>query len=247
MNLLFVEDNIAMQRVVGSLFKSWGFKYDVAFNGREAVQLATCNEGKYDVCFMDTSMPVMNGFEATKAMRQKVRYFPILSTSVDLTYEKELLKIGADDFIAKPYNPKELQRKIVGWCDAKTFLVLHQKDFIEIRKEMPVDKQHAKELKDLALKGLRKIKFFDGPGSTLIVHKNVTNKISHDFIVKKQMMVTFINRDPNMPTRCELYKDSNYLMPQIYLAEDESNNLIEAEDSELKSYPEPVFKRPEDE
>lgn len=67
--------------------------------------------------------------------------------------------------------------------------------------------------------------------------------ISHDFNVKRQLMTTFINRDPDKQTRCELYKESGYLMPQTYLTEEECDNLIQLEDTELEKYPEPAFKR----
>ncbi len=110
-----------------------------------------------------------------------------------------------------------------------------------------MDQRHAQELRELAKKNLRRVKFFDGPGSSLIVHKNVTNKISYDFNVKRQLMTSFINRDFEKPTRCELYKESNYFMPQTYLMEEESDNLIKLEDAELEKYPEPAFKRPDDE
>jgi hypothetical protein len=107
---------------------------------------------------------------------------------------------------------------------------------LSIEEEMPMDQQHAQELRELAKKDLRKVKLFDSPGSTVIVHKNVTNKISHDFNVKKQLLSTFINRDPEKPTRCELYKESNYFMPQTYLTEEEYSDLINAENSELSGY-----------
>ena len=110
-----------------------------------------------------------------------------------------------------------------------------------------MDQQHAEELRELAKKNLCRVKFFDGPGSSLIVHKNVTNKISHDFNVKRQLMATFINRDPDKPTRCELYKESHYLMPQTYITEEENNGLIQLEDAELEKYPEPALKHIEDE
>ena len=109
-----------------------------------------------------------------------------------------------------------------------------------------MDQQHAQELRELAKKNLCKVKFFDGPGSSLVVHKNVTNKISHDFNVKGQLTTTFINRDPDKPTRCDLYKESNYLLPQTYITEEESSNLIDQEDAELEKYPEMSFSNTED-
>jgi DNA-binding response OmpR family regulator len=94
--------------------ESWGIDFDIASNGKEAMELAKLNEGKYDLCLMDTEMPGMNGFEAIKSIRKNLRYFPILSTSGDFRYKNKLLEIGADEFISKPYNHKELRHKIIG-------------------------------------------------------------------------------------------------------------------------------------
>jgi len=105
-----------------------------------------------------------------------------------------------------------------------------------------MDQQHAKELRELAKKNLRKVKLFDSPGSTVIVHKNVTNKISHDFIVEQNLVTTFINRDPDRPTRCDLYKESNYLLPQTFLTEEEHDSVIKAEDHDLEKFTEMAVK-----
>lgn len=108
-----------------------------------------------------------------------------------------------------------------------------------------MDQQHAKELRELAKQGLRKMKLFDSPGSTVIVHKNVANKISHDFIVEQKLVTSFINRDPDKPTRCDLYKETNYLMPQTFLTEEECNDILKAEDDDLEKYTEMAEKRAE--
>jgi len=236
MNVLFVEDNETMQGLLGSLFESWGFKFDIASNGREAVELATCNEGKYDVCFMDTSMPIMNGFEATKIMRQKLRYFPIVSTSVDLRYEKELIKLGADDFIAKPSAPDKLQKTLTEWADVKRLSILRQKDTIEIRKEFPMDQQHAKELRELKKQNLIKIKFDDITGAEVVVHKNIINKIVDDFSIKKQFVSTFLNRNPEKPTKCVLF-GNNCRMPQVYLSDKDYEEELRIENKEVEKHP----------
>lgn len=98
MNLLFVEDNKTCQELLGMLLESWGIDFDIASNGKEAVRLAKSNEGKYDLCFMDTDMPIMDGFEATKIIRKNIKYFPILSTSGDFTYENKLIEMGLMTF-----------------------------------------------------------------------------------------------------------------------------------------------------
>jgi len=245
MKILIVEDDTALQRIAGELMKRWGFNFDIATNGREAVEQAQKNEGEYDLCLMDIDMPIMNGFEATKIIRQKLKYFPIMALTGNPMAKNKFLEIGMDDFLEKPYGIDELYSKI-NELMVKTYKFEINGYDIFIEKEMPMDQQHAQELRELAKRNLHKVKFFDGPGSSLIVHKNVTNKISHDFNVKRQLMTTFINRDPDKPTRCELYKESNYLMPQTYITEEECSKLIEQEDTELEKYTEPALNNTED-
>ncbi|MFZ2634311.1 MAG: response regulator [Desulfosalsimonadaceae bacterium] len=246
MRILIAEDDAPLQLMAGRLMKHWGFEFDMASNGREAVDQAGANQGKYDLCLMDIDMPIMNGLEAAKIIRRRLKYFPIMALTGNLRAEEEYLAAGMDDFLEKPYSINRLYQKISELTVKFYNVTINNKD-IFIKEEMPMDQQHAQELRELAKKNLRKVKFFDGPGNFLIIHKNVTNKISHDFNVKRQLMTTFINRDSDKPTRCELYKESNYLMPQIYLTEEESDNLIQLEDAELEKYPEPAFKRIQDE
>lgn len=246
MKILIAEDDTDLQLMAGRLMQHWGFEYDSVSNGQEAVAPARLHEGKYDLCLMDIDMPVMNGFEAAKIIRRKLKYFPIMALTGNLQAKDEYLKAGMDDFLEKPYSFDDLYRKIDELTVKYYRFEINDKDFF-IKKEMPMDQRHAQELRELAKKNLRRVKFFDGPGNSLIVHKNVTNKISYDFNVKRQLMTSFINRDSEKPTRCELYKESNYLMPQTYLMEEESDNLIKLEDAELEKYPEPAFKRPDDE
>ena len=54
MNILIAEDDALIQGVIGTLMERWGFKYDIASNGKKAVEFAKENEGKYDLCLMDT-------------------------------------------------------------------------------------------------------------------------------------------------------------------------------------------------
>ena len=246
MNLLLVEDNESTQKMLCVLLESWGFNFDMASNGKEAVELAKSNEGKYDICFMDTDMPVMDGFEATKIIRQNVRYFPILSTSGDFTYENKLLEIGSDEFIAKPYNLGKLKKKITEWCNIKTFLVGLQKDVIETRKELPIGPQHANELKKLKEKGLVIMKLDCPELHEMIVHENTPYKISYDFNIKKYLMTEFLNRDTDKPTLCNLYRGNKNCVVETFLDEDEYTNKMATEDEEMTKYTKKYF-APEEE
>ena len=235
MKILIAEDDLFSQKTTGFLLKDWGYEYDIADNGLQAVELAEKNQGKYDLCLMDIDMPIMNGYDATRIMRQKTRYLPILGLSSNLDLEYLYQEAGMDDFLDKSYDLDELHGKI------KELTVKYEKvEFknkkLYIRKEMPMDQRHAQELRELAKNNLRKVKLFDSPGSTVIVHKNVTKRISHDFNIKKQFVSIFLNRDPEKPTRCELYKNTNYLMPQTFLMEEEIDDTLKEEDQDLEKY-----------
>ncbi len=237
MNILIAEDAPFLQLLNRELMNVWGYDFDMASDGREAVDYAQRNEGKYDLCLMDVEMPGMNGIEATRIIRQTVKYFPILAFTSNPNYKESCLDVGMDDFSVKPCPHAELFTKI-NELTVKAIKCVLQGNNIITKEEMPVDKKHAEELRELAKNNLCKVTFFDTPGRALIVHKNILNRVSHDFNIKGQFLSTFINRDPDKPTLCHLYKDSNYLMPQIFLMNDEYDSLINDEDVELEKYSE---------
>lgn len=114
---LVVEDNKANQLVVGKILKSWGVEFDLAQNGQEAVE--KIQEHEYELVLMDLQMPVMNGYDATKTIRNLGgEYFekvPILAltASAMLDIKGKALSYGMDDFVTKPISPNELHQKIV--------------------------------------------------------------------------------------------------------------------------------------
>jgi len=218
MDLLFIEDNTATQALLGMLMESWGFTFDMASNGHEAVELAKSNEGKYDLCLMDTDMPIMDGFEAIKIIRRDVKYFPILSLSADFTYEKKLLEIGADEFLVKPCHPDKLLIKI-NELAVKAFNFVFKENAISFKKETPMNKEELIELRELKKKGLTKLKLV-GTGHTFIVHRNIQNKISHDLIGKGKELSVFIDRSEKEPGLCHLYKTNLHVTKDLFMPEE---------------------------
>lgn len=244
MNILIAEDTPFLQVFNRELMKVWNFDFDMVSDGVEVVKFARKNAGKYDLCLMDVEMPGMTGIEATRIIRKTVKYFPILGYTSGANYREECLEAGMDDFAVKPCTRAELLSKIKE-LTIKSIRCLLQDSKILLKEEMPVDKKHAEELRELAKENLRKVTFFDAPGRALIVHKNILNRISHDFNIKGQLVSTFINRDPEKPTLCHLYKESNYLMPQVFLLDDEYDVLVGEEDADLDNYPELILKEEE--
>ena len=106
--LLLVEDNVLNQKLIFLNLTKFGFSIDVANNGLEAVQKV--QEKKYDLILMDLMMPVMDGFEATRAIRDleemNSTHTPIIgltANTFDADREK-CLGIGMDEYMAKPFD-----------------------------------------------------------------------------------------------------------------------------------------------
>ena len=111
--ILIVEDNPMNVLVLQNFLKRWGAEYEVAQNGQEA--LVMFNSSKHNIVLMDLHMPVMDGYEATKNLRARGEKIPIvaLTASVALDVETQILGIGIDDIVIKPFIPDNLLRVIL--------------------------------------------------------------------------------------------------------------------------------------
>lgn len=97
MNILIAEDNLLLHKLHGEFMNNWGYHFDIASNGLEAVKLAQENEGKYDLCLMNVEMPKMDGIEATKIIRRTVKFFPIIAYSSNGNYRKACYEAGMNN------------------------------------------------------------------------------------------------------------------------------------------------------
>lgn len=107
--ILLCEDNELNQKLILSIFKSTPYTILIANNGQEGLDLLAKNT--FDLVFMDLQMPIMDGFETTKNIRENLKLqMPIIAlTANSLIYEKEIcLKLGMNDFLTKPFTKKEL-------------------------------------------------------------------------------------------------------------------------------------------
>ena len=115
-NVLLVEDNEMNMKVAKRFLERWNYIVDTAENGQEALKKYQSNP--YDMILMDLHMPEMDGWEATKAIRNKEKESskktPIIALTADVMIEdlNKLYEIGMNDYITKPFNANELQSKI---------------------------------------------------------------------------------------------------------------------------------------
>jgi len=108
MDLLLVEDDIDLQKVLAQYLELSGFKVYTANHGEHGLKVF--REKHVDLCILDVMMPVMDGFELAAEIRKMDRDMPVVFLTAKNQKEDKLkgLKIGADDYITKPFEAEEL-------------------------------------------------------------------------------------------------------------------------------------------
>jgi PAS domain S-box-containing protein len=110
--ILIVEDNEVNQKVIAYNLEPAGVVTTIAVNGREAVDKLEAGE-KFDLIIMDLQMPVMNGFQATAYIRQKLHLnTPIIAMTASALRNEQVkcFELGMNEYVTKPFAPSELFR-----------------------------------------------------------------------------------------------------------------------------------------
>jgi CheY-like chemotaxis protein len=117
--ILLVEDNAVNQRIGVALLERAGYQTEVANNGREG--LAALAHMPFDLVLMDCQMPVMDGYAATRALREMESrtggHIPVIAMTAHVMEgdRERCLEAGMDDYVAKPVVSAELYEKIRYW------------------------------------------------------------------------------------------------------------------------------------
>ena len=123
--ILIADDDDSVRNTVVRYFQLRGYEVIPAINGKEAVEAEEIN--RPDLVILDVEMPVMNGFEACKIIREKrngINYIPIIFVSGLITEGIVItgLEIGADEYIRKPYEFVELFTRVKNLLKMKSFI-----------------------------------------------------------------------------------------------------------------------------
>lgn len=113
LSVLLVEDNEVNQQVAGEILRGWGARVDVAANGQIALDLLYSHAADYYAAvLMDLEMPVMDGREATRRLRDDARFhdLPVIVMTAHVAGHgmRDRLVPGVSGYIAKPFEPEEL-------------------------------------------------------------------------------------------------------------------------------------------
>jgi DNA-binding response OmpR family regulator len=109
--VLVVDDDNNICDLIELYLQKEGYKVFKAFNGNEA--LKTFKEKQIDILVLDVMMPVMDGYEVLKEIRKSSQVPVLMLTAKGETFDRVLgLELGADDYMVKPFEPKELVARI---------------------------------------------------------------------------------------------------------------------------------------
>lgn len=116
--VLLAEDSLLNVKIATKVFEKLSIRAAFAPNGEECVRMVS--ESEYDIVFMDCQMPVMDGFEATRRIRELVngKAIPIIAmTGATRDEEREMCySAGMTDFVAKPVSHEAIRTAILKHC-----------------------------------------------------------------------------------------------------------------------------------
>ncbi|MCK5110483.1 MAG: response regulator transcription factor [Arcobacteraceae bacterium] len=111
--ILLIEDDLDMQELITDYLQNYDFKVEAFTKPKEALAHLENNKNNYSLVVLDLMLPQMDGFDVCKKIRQISTIPIIISSARDQISDKILgFDLGADDYLAKPYEPRELVIRI---------------------------------------------------------------------------------------------------------------------------------------
>ncbi|MCC6139479.1 MAG: response regulator [Nitrospira sp.] len=195
LRVLLVEDTAVNREVGIGMLELLGHRVDVAEHGLQAVE-ATAHT-PYDVVLMDCQMPVMDGFSATGAIRERerssdsARRLPIIALTAHAVEgdRERCLSAGMDDYLTKPFTLRQLQDLLARWHPAQDALPdrLHEPE----RTVPPIDAA----IDTAAWDAIRALQRPDRPN---LLHKTITLYLAHSQSLLDQLQQTLT--EPDIPS-----------------------------------------------
>ena len=109
--ILVVDDEVKIVRVVKAYLEKEGYQVAEAYDGRQALESARREHP--DLVILDLMLPEMSGWDVCRTLRQESNIPVIMLTAQDEDTDKIVgLELGADDYVTKPFNPKELMARV---------------------------------------------------------------------------------------------------------------------------------------
>lgn len=136
MRILVVEDERRLAQALRAILEGEKYMVDTVYDGSDGYDYG--QSGIYDAIILDVMLPVMDGFEVAKKLRENKIDTPILMLTARDSVDDKIsgLDIGADDYMTKPFEPKELLARIRSVTRRKGEVVIDDLVFGDIRLEL---------------------------------------------------------------------------------------------------------------
>ncbi len=237
MKILIAEDNSAIRMLHQEQLTNWGYRVDLAVNGKEAVEHVQKSEEKdatsYDLCLMDINMPIMNGIEAIQIIRKNTTSLPVIAYSANLNNKTLSLKAGADDFLLKPFPAKPLKEKLEE-CAVKQVVLYLDNESLSMRRVGPADKEELTELRMLDKKGIAKFTVVDIP-LRFLAHKGAQHKLFQEFNDSNFQYTELLDRTRQKHNIIQIHASQIWMKKQS-LTPEQFQKMMAEEDRSLKKY-----------
>lgn len=146
--LLIVDDDADMRLLLAEYFRRLGFQVDERDSGNAALQPATT--GKFDCFIFDVSMPGMSGFDLLKRARERGVQTPALFLTAHdaLDYKVAGFEAGGDDYLGKPFSPRELEYRVEALLKRSTSVASSNDDERVSVGDLVIDKRRHEVIRE---------------------------------------------------------------------------------------------------
>src|SRR4029077_17524910 len=111
MRLLIVDDDMELCSLLKEFLQREGFTVECVHDGRSGLEAA--KQGHYELVVLDVMLPGLDGFEVLKQLRKESRVPVLMLTARSEDIDRIVgLELGADDYLSKPFNPRELAARV---------------------------------------------------------------------------------------------------------------------------------------
>ena len=211
--ILIVEDDWALQRALRRLFENVGFKVEACGDGRSALdRFRTIDPA---AIILDLGLPVISGYDVCREIRRETQSPPIIVVSA-VSDEREkirLLELGADDYITKPFSPRELLARVSATI-RRTYQPdssgSHQAEFGDVFLDFTkMELRVSGKIVDITTHEFRMLSFLVKNADRVVQrHEVLTNVLGYDENIRSRTMDNLIlklrqklEKDPANPTR----------------------------------------------
>jgi two-component system copper resistance phosphate regulon response regulator CusR len=142
-HILIVEDELRLAEILQKQLQESGFKADVANDGYVGKRMM--ENAEYDLVVLDINLPLMNGYELCKEIRKNNSKIPIIMLTALGTSENKLIgfEAGADDYVLKPFDFRELLARINVFLKRKNIIIPESRTLSIADFEMDLDRKTA--------------------------------------------------------------------------------------------------------